>query len=131
MMIRRAICGGLLLLAGCQTAFAPKEADLMQNPPPLLTTEANAFWNDPTTGIYGELTVGAARYEFDNQLCRTARITSINGTTHATQDRILLYCADSRGRYALDPTMSCRASAGGSGVACRQPNGDEVTLLPQ
>jgi hypothetical protein len=131
MMMWRIMCCGLLSVAGCQTAFAPSETDLMQTPPPRLTTDANAFWNDQTTGIYGEFTVGAAEYDFNNQLCRTARVTSINGATHVTQDRILLYCADSTGRYDFDPAVSCRSSAAGTSIACPQPNGDEVTLLPR
>ena len=83
----------LTLVGACATPFAHREADLFREPPPVLPTDANAFWNDRETGTYGELTVGAVGYRRDNAVCRTARVTAIDDAAHRTDDRTLLYCA--------------------------------------
>ena len=120
----------LLLLAGCKpAAFATHEANLMREPPPLLPSDADAFWNDPADGTYGELTVGPGSYRYGGVPCRTARVTSITSATGQHQDQTLLYCPGQDGRFRLDRTLSCRAASGGA-VACRTPDGDDMTLQP-
>jgi hypothetical protein len=116
-------------MAGCKpAAYATRETDLLREPPPLLPSEANAFWNDRAAGSYGELTLGAIWYRRDDALCRTARVTSIDTSTRASRDRTLLYCAKAGGPFELDPALSCRALPTGLDVTCRDVMGDDVVL---
>jgi len=121
---------GLPLLAACTPPYAPRQADLFQQPPPVLPADANAFWNDPTLGTYGELTVGANLYRRGEATCRTARVTAIHDATRITEDRTLLYCAGAGADFHLDSTLSCRSLQIGQGIACRNPEGDDVVLPP-
>ena len=120
------LCG----LAGCAAPFARHEADLYRDPPPLLPTDANAFWNDPASGAYGELTVGPGLYRRDDAVCRTARVTSLQAATQTVADRTVLYCSRAGGPYQLDATMSCRQTLAGSALTCRNGEGDAVALPP-
>jgi hypothetical protein len=127
--------GSALPLAACTAPYAPQQADLFREPPPVLPAEANAFWNDPKRGTYGELTVGAHLYRRGDETCRTARATAIHDATRTTEDRTLLYCAGASSDFHLDPTLSCRAPQIGQGItvgsiACRNPAGDDFVLPP-
>ena len=132
----RVIAPALLALAtllaspGCKpTAFASHEANLLREPPPLLPTDVNAYWNDTAGETYGELTVGPGTYLYGGVPCRTARVTSISTTTGQHEDQTLLYCPGQDGQVHLDRDLTCRAAAEGA-VACRTPDGDDVTLRP-
>lgn len=120
----------LVAFPGCKpTAFASHEANLLREPPPLLPTDVNAYWNDAVGGTYGELTVGPGAYQYGGVPCRTARVTSITTATGQHQDQTLLYCPGQDGQFHLDRSLTCRAAAGVA-IACRTPDGDDVTLQP-
>lgn len=118
------------LSACAPVPFASSETDLYREPPPALSSDANAFWNDRKTGTYGELTVGAGAYRRGNAICRTARITSVNDAARSSADRTMLYCAGTDAVFRLDPTLSCRQSQTGPAVTCRSPDGDNIDLQP-
>ncbi len=121
----------LVATASCKpAAFAAHEADLMRSPPPALPAGGHAFWNDRSTNSYGEFILGPNSYRNDGRLCRTARVTEISDATHGAADRILLYCRDVGGPFVLDPTLTCRADTVGSGIICRNGQGDDITLPP-
>ncbi len=122
----------LAVLAGaCKpAAFAQSQADLLREPPPLLPTDANSFWNDPGTGVYGEFSVGPGLFRRADAVCRSARVTSIDDARHDRQDRMLLYCARAGGPFQLDATLACRPAVAVAGLACRGADGDDVTLPP-
>jgi hypothetical protein len=121
---------GLPLLAACTAPYAPRQADVFREPPPVLPADANAFWNDPKLGTYGELTVGATLYRRGDEICRTARVTAIHQATRNTEDRTLLYCAGIGADFHLDSMLSCRSPQIGHGITCRNPDGDDVVLPP-
>lgn len=102
----------------------------MREPPPVLPVDTHAFWNDRSSGIYGEFSVGPGLYRYGEQICRTARITAINDAAHATEDRMVLYCRTPEGAFRLDSTVSCRAITTSASITCRGPEGDDVTLPP-
>jgi hypothetical protein len=120
-----------ILLVGCAPkAFAPHEADLMREPPPALPTEANSYWNDRPNNTYGEFSVGPASYSYNGQLCRAARVTSLNSVTHDHDDKLLMYCAvPGTSAFQLNYNLSsCRMSDASISVSCRTPEGDAVVL---
>ena len=124
------VCAALLA-PGCKpAAFAQRQADLLREPPPLLPSDANAFWNDPATGVYGEFSVGPGLFRRADAVCRSARVTSIDEARHSQQDRMLLYCARPGEPFQLDATLACRPAAAVAGLTCRGADGDDVTLPP-
>ncbi len=129
-MLRRGLpLAALALLVACKpAAFATQEANLMREPPPLLPTDVNSYWNDRGRGIYGEFSVGPGLYRRGDATCRSARVTSIDAA--GSQDRTLLYCTRGGGPFQLDPALSCRLAGAGPALACRDAGGDTVLLSP-
>ena len=120
----------LLWLVGCKpAAFAPNSSALLVTPPATLT-DVNAFWNDPASGMFGEISMAAGAYRRDGASCRPARQTTLSRGGGVVSDTNFLYCRSGDDTWRLQDAVVCRATQSGADLVCRGADGNDFAMPP-